>query len=60
MANRSTLIISHRISSVKLADRILVLDQGEIIEQGTHEELMKLNGAYREIYDKQLLVEEAV
>jgi ATP-binding cassette subfamily B protein len=59
MKNRSTLIISHRISSVKLADRILVLADGKIVEQGTHRELLRKKGVYREIYDKQLLVEEA-
>ncbi|MDR6193898.1 ABC transporter ATP-binding protein [Siphonobacter sp. SORGH_AS_0500] len=59
MQNRTSLIISHRVSSAKLADQIVLLDEGEIVEQGTHEELMKKNGAYRELYEKQLQGEEA-
>lgn len=59
MQNRTSLIISHRVSSAKLADQIVLLDDGEIVEQGTHEELMKKNGAYRELYEKQLQGEEA-
>ncbi|MFN3402885.1 MAG: ABC transporter ATP-binding protein [Cytophagaceae bacterium] len=54
MAGRTTVVISHRVSSVKLADQILVLEQGEIAEQGSHEELMKRNGIYKSLYDKQL------
>ncbi|WP_062050554.1 ABC transporter ATP-binding protein [Bacillus sp. JCM 19034] len=54
MEGRTTFIIAHRISSVKHADEILVLDQGEIIERGTHDELLALeNGQYRRIYDIQ-------
>ena len=60
MKNRTSIIISHRVSSAKLADKILVLDDGVIVEQGNHEELMKLNGAYKELYDKQLQTEEEV
>ncbi len=52
--NKTSLIVSHRVSSVKDADQILVLDQGKIIEKGTHEELMSLNGSYCEIYNKQM------
>ncbi|UJG43380.1 MAG: ABC transporter ATP-binding protein/permease [Candidatus Heimdallarchaeum endolithica] len=48
---RTTIIISQRISSVKYADRILVFDQGEIIQDGTHEELIKQEGIYKEIYE---------
>lgn len=58
MANRTSIIISHRVSSAKLADRIIVLDDGRIVEQGTHEQLMKQNGVYKELYDKQLQTEE--
>lgn len=60
MKGRTTIIISHRVSSAKLADKIIVLDDGEIVEKGTHDELMKLNGAYRELYDKQMSAEEVV
>jgi len=59
MKGRTTVIISHRVSSVKLADTILVLDDGKIVEQGTHQELMSLNGAYRSLYQKQLTEEKA-
>lgn len=51
---KTTLIISHRISSVKNADHIIVLDKGSIIEQGKHDDLMKLDGYYQMIYEQQL------
>ncbi len=54
---RTTLIISHRVSSVKHADRILVLDNGVIIEQGRHDELMEQGGYYRSMYEQQLMEE---
>ncbi len=60
MKGRTSIIISHRVSSAKLADKIVMLDEGQIIEQGTHEELLALNGAYRELHDKQLAGEEVV
>ena len=47
------IIIAQRVSSVQDADKILVMDDGKIVEQGTHDELMKLNGIYREVYDSQ-------
>ncbi|QNL21622.1 ABC transporter ATP-binding protein [Hyphobacterium sp. CCMP332] len=56
--NITTLIISHRVSSVKLADKILVLDDGQIIEEGSHEELMQNDGPYKDLYNKQLEGEE--
>lgn len=59
MDQRTSVIISHRVSSAKLADRIVVLDEGKIVEQGTHTELMALNKAYKELYEKQLVAEEA-
>ena len=58
MAECTSIIISHRISTVKSADHIIVLMDGEIIEQGTHEELLTLDGVYAELYRKQLLKEE--
>ncbi|GJM62158.1 ABC transporter ATP-binding protein [Persicobacter diffluens] len=58
MANKTSIIISHRISSAKLADKILVLNDGQIEEQGTHEELLEKGGAYKELYLKQLQGEE--
>ena len=60
MAQRTCLIISHRVSSVKLADEILVLDDGVIVQHGSHEALMaETNGLYRALYDRQLQTEEA-
>lgn len=58
MKNRTSIIISHRISTVKDADIIIVLDKGEIVEQGTHDELIELGKIYKDLYDKQLLEEE--
>lgn len=60
MKDRTSIIISHRVSSAKLADKIIVLDDGKIIEEGTNESLMAKNGVYKELYDKQMLAEEAV
>jgi len=54
MKDRTSLIISHRVSSVKLADKIIVLDQGDIVEQGSHEELINSGGIYKKLYDSQL------
>ena len=56
--NKTTIIIAHRISTVENADEIIVIDDGEIIERGTHSQLLELNGLYRDIYDKQLLEEK--
>ncbi|GJM29204.1 MAG: ABC transporter [Cyclobacteriaceae bacterium] len=58
MKDCTTVIISHRVSSAKLADHILVLDGGAIIEQGKETELLAQNGVYRELYDKQIQVDE--
>ncbi len=55
MQNRTTILISHRISTVKGADKIIVLDDGEIIESGTHQELLTQNGSYANLYQQQLL-----
>ena len=54
MKGRTSLIISHRVSSAKLASKIIVLLNGSIIEQGSHEDLLEKNGAYKGIYDQQL------
>lgn len=53
MKGRSSIIISHRVSSAKLANKIIVIDDGNIIEEGTHESLLELNGVYKELYEKQ-------
>ena len=58
MEGRTTVIISHRVSSAKLANKIIVLDDGHIVEQGSHDELIKLNGTYKDLYEKQLAAEE--
>jgi ATP-binding cassette subfamily B protein len=55
---RTAILVSHRISTVKNADQIIVLKDGAIVERGSHQELMELQGAYAELYRKQLLEEE--
>ncbi len=60
MKGRTTFIIAHRLSSVRQADHIIVLKDGEIAEQGSHAELMAVGGTYREIYDLQLRPQEEV
>ncbi len=56
--DKTTIIVSHRVSSAKKADKIIVLDEGEIIQQGTHNELIKQVGYYKDLYAKQLLEKE--
>ena len=58
MAGKTSILIAHRISTIKNADKILVLDNGKIIEQGTHNELLSKNGSYTALYNNQLLEEE--
>ncbi len=58
MEDRTTFVIAHRIQSVMIADLILVMDKGEIVQKGTHEELLAQEGAYREIYDIQTRIDD--
>ena len=60
MQGRTTFIIAHRLSTVHRADHIVVLDKGEIVEEGTHQELLALGRKYREIYELQLRPQEEV
>jgi ABC-type multidrug transport system fused ATPase/permease subunit len=55
---RTTFVIAHRLSTIRSADQILVLEHGEIVEHGTHEELLAVNGRYRQLYDKQYRFEK--
>ena len=58
MEYRTTIIIAHRISTVSLCDAIIVLDKGQIIERGTHKELLTMNGVYANMHERQQLEEE--
>ena len=58
MQGRTTIIISHRCSTVKNLDYIVVLDEGRIVEEGTHSSLLQMQGLYAEMYRRQLMSEE--
>jgi ABC-type multidrug transport system fused ATPase/permease subunit len=58
MKERTTVLIAHRVSTVKGADQIIVMREGRVIERGTHDELLALDGYYADLYRKQLLEEE--
>jgi subfamily B ATP-binding cassette protein MsbA len=53
MKNRTSVVIAHRLSTIQFADEIIVLDNGKIAERGTHNELLKINGVYKKLYDLQ-------
>ncbi|MCU7811347.1 MAG: ABC transporter ATP-binding protein, partial [Candidatus Thiodiazotropha sp. (ex Notomyrtea botanica)] len=53
LAGRTTIIIAHRLSAVKQADRVLVFEDGRVVEEGRHEELLENNGLYTSLYGKQ-------
>jgi ATP-binding cassette subfamily B protein len=56
--NKTTIIVSHRVSSAKNADKIIILEEGEILQQGTHSQLVNQEGYYKELYLKQLSEKE--
>ena len=57
---RTTFVIAHRLSTIRSADKILVIEAGEIVERGTHEELLNINGRYKQLYDKQYQFEKNI
>ena len=58
MEGRTSFIVAHRLSTIQNADRILVMNQGQIVEQGTHEELLAKKGFYFHLYNSQFAAEE--
>jgi ABC-type multidrug transport system fused ATPase/permease subunit len=55
LRGRTAIVIAHRLSTVRSADRIYVLDEGQIVEQGSHEELLEFGGLYRDLYERQFI-----
>ena len=60
MEGRTSFVIAHRLSTIRNADLILVMDQGKVVEKGTHHELLKANGFYADLYNSQFLNKTAV
>ena len=58
MSGRTSFVIAHRLSTIKDADVILVMKEGDIVEVGTHEELLERNGFYAELYKSQFVIED--
>jgi ABC-type multidrug transport system fused ATPase/permease subunit len=59
MKGRTCFVIAHRLSTVQHADRIVVLDEGRIVQEGTHQDLLARGGLYRDLYEHQLVAGEA-
>ena len=59
-AKKTTIIVTHRVSSAKNADKIIILNDGEIIEQGTHNQLLNQKGYYNNLYNKQLAEKDVI
>jgi ABC-type multidrug transport system fused ATPase/permease subunit len=55
LRGRTSIVIAHRLSTVRNADRIYVIDDGQIVEQGSHEELLAQGGLYRDLYEQQFI-----